>query len=110
MTCPHGITQSECLICRTLAPTAPGQPASNRDVSPAYPVTSPRNRPARRGSFGLQVAGAVAAIALIAVAAWLVVGAAFAILHILEYVLVAVAAGWAGYRIGHFRGSRRPRS
>lgn len=46
---------------------------------------------------GLVVAG---------VAAWALLGVAFAILHLLELIVVAGAAGWVGYRVGHFRGRR----
>lgn len=49
-------------------------------------------------------------MALLAVGAavWIVLGVAFAVLHLLEVVAVAAGAGWLGYALGHFRGSRRP--
>jgi hypothetical protein len=40
----------------------------------------------------------------IGIAAWVVSGVVFALLHILELVAVAGVAGWAGYRIGRYRG------
>lgn len=90
ITCPHGLPASECLICPRLP-----------DASKAVAVPAPR-----RGSVGLHVAGVVAAVAVLGVVVWFVYGVVFGILHILELVLVAAAAGWAGYRVGHFRGRR----
>ena len=91
--CPHGLPASECLIC-------PALPA-------AAPVPEVAQVPQPRGSrFILHAAGVVAAIALIGVAAWVVAGVVFALLHVLELVAVGAVAGWVGYRLGHFRGSR----
>ena len=50
----------------------------------------------------------VAAIAVGAVAVWVFAGIFLLALHIAEYVALALVAGWAGYRIGHARGRRRP--
>jgi hypothetical protein len=121
--CPHGLAPSECLICRTLAgspsvplgttapkagpPTGPqkgGGPVQRPDV--VYP---PGAAPRRAGSLGLHIGLIVAAVIVIGLAVWAVVGFALAILHVLELVLVAAVAGWAGYRIGKYRGSRRSR-
>jgi hypothetical protein len=55
------------------------------------------------------VAGVVAAVAVLGVVVWFVYGVVFGILHLLELVLVGAAAGWAGYRLGYFRGSRHGR-
>lgn len=52
----------------------------------------------------------VAAIVVVGLVAWAVAGVVFAILHVLELSAVALAAGWAGYRVGHYRGSRPQRS
>jgi hypothetical protein len=46
----------------------------------------------------------------IGAAAWILSGVVFTILHLLELLVVAAGAGWVGYRIGHFKGARRPRS
>lgn len=89
-TCPHGLPPSECLICPTLPQAAAGQPA---------PVRRPRG-----GT--IHVAGVVVAIAVIGLVAWAVAGIVFAVLHVLELAAVALAAGWAGYRLGHYRGGR----
>jgi hypothetical protein len=48
----------------------------------------------------------VAGIAVIGLIAWLVAGAVFAIFHVIELFVVAALAGWAGYRLGRFRGRR----
>lgn len=90
ITCPHGLPASECLICPRL-PDAP-KPARTPDR--------------RRGSLSLHVAGVIAAIALLSVVVWLVYGVVFGILHVFELVLVGGTAGWAGYRLGHYRGVR----
>ncbi len=44
---------------------------------------------------------------VLGLAAWALAGVVFGLLHVLELIAVAAAAGWAGYRIGHFRGSRQ---
>jgi len=68
-------------------------------------VVEPGREPRRR--LGRPLATAVLVIvALIAVVAavWVVVGVVFAVLRLIEVVAVAVAAGWIGYRVGHWRG------
>jgi hypothetical protein len=42
-------------------------------------------------------------------AIWLLAGVAFALLHVLELLVIAAGAGWVGYRLGHWRGRREPR-
>lgn len=44
----------------------------------------------------------------IGAAVWILVGVVFTVLHVLELVAVAAGAGWVGYRIGLFKGSRHP--
>jgi hypothetical protein len=46
----------------------------------------------------------------IGAAVWILVGVVFTVLHVLELVAVAAGAGWVGYRIGHFKGSRHPQT
>ena len=90
--CPHGLPASDCLICPTLPQVAaPGRPAATGSGRPR---------------FALHAAGVAGAIAVIGVAAWVVAGVVFALLHVLELVAVAAVAGWVGYRVGRFRGSR----
>lgn len=90
--CPHGLPASECLICPTL---------------PQVATTTPAIQPRPRTS--LHLAGVVAVIAIIGVAAWIVAGVVFAILHVLELVAVGAIAGWVGYRVGFFQGRRSGR-
>jgi hypothetical protein len=90
--CPHGLPETECLICPALP-----ERAGTRSAPPA--------ERARHG-VRLHVGGVVVAVAVIGVVAWLVAGVVFALLHILELLAVGLAAGWAGYRLGRFRGSR----
>lgn len=90
-TCPHGLPASECLICPTLP----------RPAGADVPVR-------REGSrTGIHLAGVAAAVVVLGLAAWALAGVVFGLLHVLELIAVAAAAGWAGYRIGHFRGSRQ---
>jgi hypothetical protein len=102
-TCPHGLPPSECLICPTLP--QPSGTSTTPSTMPGPPTTAPRHR----GSV-LHVAGMAGAIVLIGLVAWAVAGVVFAILHVLELLAVAAAAGWVGYRLGHFRGARSHRS
>ena len=51
---------------------------------------------------------ALMALLAIGAAVWILVGVVFTVLHVLELIAVAAGAGWVGYRIGHFRGSRHP--
>jgi hypothetical protein len=46
------------------------------------------------------------AVAVVVVGAWFVLGLFLAVVHIIELLAVAIAAGWAGYRIGLYRGRR----
>ena len=90
--CPHGLPASECLIC----PTLPRVATTGQTPQP-HPRTS------------VHVAGLMAVIAIIGVAAWIVAGVVFAILHVLELVAVGAVAGWVGYRVGYFQGRRSGR-
>ncbi len=128
-TCIHGFAPAECLICRTLGtpPRSPataeapenrrqhlvGQPlATGSPSAPARPdrvhAASPSGVPRRHRSPAGSLAVVVMALLAVGAAVWLLLGVAFAVLHVLELVAVAAGAGWVGYRIGHFRGSRRP--
>jgi len=123
--CLHGLDPSECLICRTLgtgpdpavatkaAPAAGGWSSLGRSPPPepvrpdvVYRPGSPGHRPR---SLGLHLALLVAAVVVIGLAVWVVAGALLAILHVVELVVVAGVAAWAGYRLGHYRGSRSQR-
>jgi hypothetical protein len=58
----------------------------------------------RRRSVGGHLALIVVGVLVIGAVAWVVAGVVFAILHVVELLVVAGIAGWAGYRLGHFRG------
>ncbi len=47
---------------------------------------------------------AVIGVIALAVIAWFLAGAVFAVLRVLELLVVAGLAGWIGYRFGHYRG------
>ena len=49
------------------------------------------------------------ALLAIGAAIWILSAVVFTILHVFELVAVAGGAGWVGYKVGHFRGSRHPR-
>lgn len=57
----------------------------------------------------MHLVAAAGVIVVIGLIAYVVAGVVFALLHVLELLLVAGLAGWAGYRVGLFRGSRRRR-
>lgn len=92
-TCPHGLAADECLIC-----PRPAQAEVVRRSGPA---------PTRRGHGTLHLATVGVAIVVIGLVAWGVAGILFAVLHVIELIVVALAAGWGGYRLGHYRGRRQ---
>ena len=122
-TCPHGLSQAECLICKTLQ-SQPQQEVASRPrpgsasagagggirglsslgAVPPDAIYAPETRQPRPRSLGMHFAFLIVGVAVIALVAWVVAGAVFALLHLLELILVAGVAGWAGYRLGHWRG------
>ena len=120
-TCSHGFSPDACLICRTLgsAQTATPDPSqmivrggSNLSSEPvsARPdaVYPPATVHGGRGHWGTVVLVLMGLLA-VGAAAWILAGIVLSALHVLELVAIAAGAGWVGYRIGHFRGSRHPR-
>jgi hypothetical protein len=126
--CPHGFAQSECLICATLGTTPGAAKATKTKVAPPPEVATalasssfsssrssqlPATRePAaggdsergRRGpGFFWALLAAIVVGALVIWAFWGVVSLAF---HVAEFVLLALVAGWVGYKVGHARGRR----
>jgi hypothetical protein len=95
-TCPHGLPADQCLICPTL-PAGSVASATAAATTAAVP---------RRQRGGLHVAGVVGALVVVGLVMWALAGVVFAILHVLELAAAAVVAGWAGYRLGHYRGRR----
>lgn len=126
--CSHGFAPDDCLICATLASSAkkglgngPAVAVEDRDRGESGRRSWPHRDPGRRGEAVSVVepgppprhrerrplaTALLVVVALIAVVAgvWLVAGVVFALLRIIEVVAVAVAAGWIGYRVGHWRG------
>jgi hypothetical protein len=131
--CAHGFPEGECLICRTLGTGPAGSKAKpTKTKSASAPdldgllgtgrsgplVAVQDNKPASRRPPGPGPADdqartrrsrfwpAVAVLAVGAVVVWVFAGVFLLALHIAEYVALAGAAGWVGYRIGHARGRR----
>ena len=94
--CPHGLPRATCEICRVLEPTPVG-----RTGSPGL----------RRGAGARRLPGGLATVAVVAVVGFVVLGwlaaAFFAVLRIIERLVVAMIAGWVGWQLGVRRG-RRP--
>ena len=84
-------------------PATPGGPPPARPNAAAPPDT-PGRRPRSHGTHVAAVAGGLVAIGVVA---WIVVSVVFTLLHVIELLLVAALAAWAGYRVGYFRGRRR---
>ena len=123
-TCPHGFPPADCLICQTLGTGAtPGRPPGqvSTPTQPPYygPGAAPRGEQAvrpdavypagtsqERRTFGSRVGWALVILALIMVAAWMLAGALFALVRLIELFVVAAAAGWVGFRLGVHRGRR----
>lgn len=126
--CIHGFDPSACLICRTLAtapqPTVAVEPPKNRrghrTAQASAGATPPTVRPdtvypppqtrRRNRSFARSLTFALIVLLAVAAAIWVLAGVVFTVLHLLELIIVAAGAGWVGYRIGHFNGSRQTRS
>ena len=123
--CPHGFQPADCLICRTLGtqPTAQvesgrwsdsgtagggGRAAKpdrrGRAADQPDAVYPPRTSGERSRSLSSQAALVLVGVAVLAVLAWFLAGAVFALLRVLELLVVAGLAGWGGYRLGHYRG------
>ena len=125
-TCSHGFAPEACLICRTLGGKETGVAVSSSagnlgaaresrrvpDSPPARPdvvyVPQPSDHERRHGLGGTLLLILMALLA-IGAAIWILAGVVFTILHVVELVAVAAGAGWVGYKIGHFQGSRHPR-
>jgi hypothetical protein len=126
-TCPHGFAPAECLICRTLGAQPKVQVESS--AGRPQPGRARRHQAATSGN-GIDLAGAavrpdavyapgtktrlrpashhllvmVGILLAVGAALWLLAGVAFAVIRLLELIVVAAGAGWAGYRVGHWRG------
>jgi hypothetical protein len=81
-------------------------PSGRNDPARPDRVYDPDTRKPGRSLTSYAVLGA-AGLLIVVVAAWILVGIVVGLLHALEIVVVAAAAGWVGYRIGHYRGRRQ---
>jgi hypothetical protein len=59
----------------------------------------------RRGGMG-SLWAIVVAIVIGGLLVWAFAGLLSVAFHIVEYVAIALVAGWAGYKLGHARGRR----
>jgi uncharacterized membrane protein len=112
-TCIHGFAPGQCLICQTLQ--GGGRPVKEAAPAQSRPAATPRPTPVRpdavltrsrapKRSLGWRAIGVVAILAVVLLVGIWAVHLAFAALHILELVAIAVVAGWLGYRVGLYRG------
>lgn len=126
--CIHGFEPADCLICRTLGTgqpaTAPAGPQKDRRRGRSVQVpTAPASPPVRpdtiyppsgtgrpKHSLSRPLIFGVAVLLAVGAAVWILAGVVFTVLHVLELIAIAAGAGWVGYRIGHFNGSRHARS
>jgi Flp pilus assembly protein TadB len=120
--CLHGFEPGHCLICQTLGPSTSSSSTGSRPtrserragrdghssgVASGGPVEVVDARPrtvAPRS--GRHIAIAVLMVIAAVVAFWIVAGVVFALLRLLEIVIVAAVAGVLGYRLGRARGHR----
>jgi len=121
--CAHGFPQSECLICKTLG-TGPSQTMTARTKvasapAPADELTvgqgsrslatrqAPAAEEAPRDRRGTSTFWAVVLVLVVGgLLLWAFAGVVSIAFRIGEYVLLALAAGWVGYKLGHARGRR----
>ena len=121
-TCIHGYPPGACLICQTLGhgPAVPelGHTRTRRRRSTSVEPTAGASRavqpdedraPSRRGSLGLRLTGLALAVVITVLVMWWVIGLVWAVLHILELVAIALAAGYVGFRVGTAHGRRDTR-
>jgi hypothetical protein len=130
--CIHGNDPSTCSVCQTLAdidalsgPPGSGKGRGGRVRPPQVDggggrfrrprtdggeragrvdILTGRGRPASTRSVGTHVAIFVVVLVVAAASVWIVSGLVFALIHLIEIIVVAGVAGTLGYRLGHYRG------
>ena len=118
--CAHGFPQSECLICQTLGSSPAQSKATKTQVanppqmaalsngrSSATLATREPDAPAPGRRSGMGSFGAIlVAIVVGGLLVWAFAGVLSVAFHIVEYVAIALVAGWIGFKLGHARGRR----
>jgi hypothetical protein len=132
--CAHGFPQGECLICKTLGSSPAQSTATKTKPAKTKPVKSNGAVPAEmlqtsvalpngratlstrgpepsstggRGGGGMGTLWAIlVAIVVGGLLVWALAGVLSVAFHIVEYVAIALVAGWLGYKLGHARGRR----
>jgi hypothetical protein len=119
-TCVHGNDPRQCLVCQVLRSTGgPADPSGatvtqtqtrtrggRTEVVRPDLVSTGSGRAMRMRSPAGRLLSTVLAIGILVIAVLLLLGTLHAILRLFELGLVALAALWVGYRIGHFVGRR----
>ncbi len=112
-TCLHGQAPGSCLICQTLAtkpaeaPKPKPEKAHRLGRAPrSLPALGPEDRGPDRPARRFSVAGALALLLATVIVVWVVVAALWSTFRIVEFALVAAAAGWLGWRLGVWHGRR----
>lgn len=102
MRCVHGLDEDSCEICRVLgtdpaSPSAPSTPERRSWPRPTF-------RAGTRIGLGLTAVAGVVLLVVLAQA----VALAWAVVRVLEVVVVAAVAGWIGWKLGVAYGRRSP--
>jgi hypothetical protein len=111
-TCIHGLDSGSCLICRTLgtstATDAPRVQSTSIPAGRPEVIKTKRQKSHRVGGLGL--VGWLFVIVVLAVVGWWVLGLIWAVLRIVELVVVGAVCGFVGYKIGVLSGRHQARS
>jgi len=116
MACVHGNDPASCVICQALDIGAPGQATTTRATrrhphpdGAAHPPVEVADTSGSGGGVhvGRHVAVLVGVLVLAALSFWVVTSLLFAVLRLVELVVVAGVAAVVGYRIGRSRSAHR---
>lgn len=116
MACIHGNDPRTCIVCKTLAEvdSLTGQGSGRQQARATAPVDLVSRGGHSQGlerahHFGFHIAVFAAILVAAAISVWFVAGIIFSAIRLIEVLLVAVAAGTLGYRVGRARGRRERR-